>query len=185
MLTLLYSGNLGLGHDLDTIIHAIAGLNGQSANLKAVFVGEGKAKQPLLNQVRELKLDNVQFRPPVPLFKLPELLAEGDIHLVSQKAGTQGLIVPSKIYGILAAGRPSLFIGPTDCEPAIIIKNSQSGFVIAPGDITGTIEALTKLSCNSELRLEMGNRAKAYYHEHFGRERSVSRIINAIEALDQ
>lgn len=182
MITLLYSGNLGLGHDLETIIKAIAQMNGQ-ANVKAVFVGEGKAKRALQKYVEELKLDKIEFRPPVPLFKLPELLAEGDIHLVSQKIGTQGLIVPSKIYGILAAGRPSLFIGPPDCEPAIIVKNSRSGFIVSPGDIAGTIEALSNLVSDRNLRLEMGYRAKQYYQEHFGRQRSVSKIINAIESL--
>ncbi len=182
MLTLLYSGNLGLGHDLETVIHAIAQLNGQSS-LKAVFVGEGKAKRKLQDQVKELKLDKVEFRPPVPLYKLSSLLLEGDIHLVSQKVGTQGLIVPSKIYGILAAGRPSLFIGPPDCEPAIIVKNSRSGFVIPPGDVAGTIDAMNHLIFDKDLRVEMGKRAKIYYHEHFGRQKSISSIIDAIEAL--
>lgn len=182
MLTLLYAGNLGLGHDLETLVLALAKMNGQ-ANIKAVFVGEGKAKKQLLREVRDLEIRNVEFRPPVPLFKLPALLAEGDVHFVSQKAGTQGLIVPSKIYSTLAARRPSIFIGPCDCEPAIIVKESKSGFVIEPGDVDGTIEALTKLTNDSKLLLEMGERAKSYYQDHFGRQKSIASIINVIEAM--
>jgi hypothetical protein len=184
MLTLLYAGNLGLGHDLDTIILAIAKMNGES-NLKVIFVGEGKAKRALEKQVEQLKLDKVEFRQPVPLYRLSELMAEGDIHLVSQKVGTQGLIVPSKIYGVLAAGRPSLFIGPPDCEPAIIVKQSRSGFVISPGDVDGVISVLTKLTLDRELRIKMGEQAKSYYKEHFGRDRSISRIIQVLESIAQ
>ncbi len=184
MLTLLYAGNLGLGHDLDTIVLAIAKINGKS-NLKAVFVGEGKAKRTLEKRVEQLKLDNVEFRRPVPLYRLSELMAEGDIHLVSQKAGTQGLIVPSKIYGVLAVGRPTLFIGPSDCEPAIIVKQSRSGFVIPPGDVDGVVGVLKKLIFDQELRLKMGEQAKSYYKEHFGRDKSVLRIIQALESIAQ
>ncbi len=184
MLTLLYSGNLGLGHDLDTIILAVAGMNGHAA-FKAVFVGEGKAKNQLQKQVRELQLDNIEFRPPVPLYKLPALLAEGDIHFVSQRQGTQGFIVPSKIYGVLAAGRPSIFIGPPDCEPAIIVSESKSGFVILPGDVDSAVDAMKKLISDSKMRLEMGKLAKSYYQQRFGRKKSIASIINVIEALTQ
>lgn len=181
MLKILYTGNLGLGHDLDTIIMAVAKMNGE-LDLKVVFIGEGKAKQVLQKQVEQLKLDNVEFRPPVPLYKLSKLMAEGDIHLVSQKKGTQGLIVPSKIYGILAAGRPSLFIGPPDCEPAVIIKESRSGYIIPPGDVGKAVNAIKILASNEERRFQMGEYARMYYDKYFGRKRSVSRIINAIES---
>jgi colanic acid biosynthesis glycosyl transferase WcaI len=182
MLKILYTGNMGLGHDLETIILAIARMEGE-LDFKVVFIGEGKAKQALQKQVEQLKLDNVEFRLPVPLYKLSKLMAEGDIHLVSQKNGTQGLIVPSKIYSILAAGRPSLFIGPQDCEPAIIIKQSKSGFIISPGDVGSAVDAIKILASNEKIRFEMGEHARMYYDEHFGRKRSISRIINAIESI--
>jgi hypothetical protein len=65
----------------------------------------------------------------VPLERLGELLARGDIHLICQKLGTEGLLVPSKIYGTLAAGRPTLFIGPEDCEVGRLIRESGCGYV--------------------------------------------------------
>jgi len=182
MLTLLYTGNLGLGHDLETIILALAKINGD-LSLQAVFVGDGKAKRNLEKQIKQLKFDNVEFRPPVPLYKLSELMAEGDIHVVSQKAGTQGLIVPSKIYGVLAAGRPVLFIGPSDCEPAMIVSKSRAGVVVQSGDIDGVAEAIKKLVLNPDLRREMGKHARQYYEKNFGRDISVSRIIKAIETI--
>ena len=182
MFTLLYAGNLGLGHDLDTVVRALTHLNGQ-VNIRAVFVGEGKARLPLMNLTENLGLHNIKFQRPVPLYRLSDLLAEGDVHVVSQKLGTEGLIVPSKIYSVLAAARPTLFIGPNDCEPAVIVRESCSGIVVQPGDVHGTAEAIKQLASDPDLRREMGRRAREYYEEHFGRHKSVSRIIQVIESI--
>lgn len=182
MITAIYSGNLGLGHQLETIVYAVSKLNGE-ANLRVLFIGNGKGRQPLKKLVRELELEKVEFRPPVPLYRLRDVLAAGDIHFVSQKAGTQGVIVPSKIYGILAAGRPTIFIGPSDCEPAMIVNKSQSGIVVPPEDIEGVAMAIRKLAIDPVLRQIMGKRAQKYYEKNFGRVKSVSRIIKVIETI--
>lgn len=182
MITLLYSGNLGLGHELETVVRAVSRLDGQ-VNLKVLFVGNGKGLKPLKKLTVELGLDNIEFRQPVPLYKLSDILAIGDIHLVAQKSGTQGLIVPSKIYGVLAAGRPTLFVGPSDCESAMIVYKSQAGVIVKPGDIDGVADALEKLALNPKLRQIMGRCAREYYEKHFGRDKSVSRIIEVIETI--
>jgi len=182
MTTALYSGNLGLGHDLETIVRAVSELNGRVA-LTVHLVGTGKAR-PLLEQlVGHLGLTNVEFYPPVPLQGLPVLLRKGDIHFVSQRAGTQGLIVPSKIYGILAIGRPTVFIGPKDSEVASIIRESRSGIIVRPGDVHGTAKATLELALDRELRITMGMRARKYYQQHLGQDKSVARIVRAIEAV--
>lgn len=180
--TLVYSGNLGLGHELQMIVPAVSQLNGQ-AQIRVLFVGNGKAKQALKGLTEDVGLDNIEFRPPAPLCKLPNVLAAGDIHLVSQKSGTQGLLVPSKIYGVFAAGRPALFIGPSDCEIAAVVSESQAGIVVEPGDINGLVDAIKKLALDPGLRKEMGRRARQYYEEYFGRDRSVSRIVKTIELI--
>ena len=179
---LLYCGNFGLGHELETVLRAAQRLD-HGLDLEIIFVGTGALQKRLKELTRELGLDNVDFRPPVPLFKLPELLAGGDIHLVSQKLGTEGLLVPSKIYGILAAGRPVLFVGPNHSEIAAIITASGAGIIVRPGDVDGVVEALKRLVCNPHIREAMGACGKAYYEKHLGRERSVSRIIKAIESI--
>ncbi len=180
--TLIYSGNLGLGHDFETVIKAVYKLNGE-ANLRILFVGNGKARVSLKKLTAELGMKNIKFRPPVPLYKLSRLLAIGEIHLVTQKLGTQGLIVPSKIYAILAAARPTLFIGPEDCEAAMVLRKSQAGIVVPPGDIDGVTNALRRLLLDHQLRITMGRLARKYYESNFGRNRSVPRIIKAIETL--
>ena len=181
-INILYCGNLGLCHELETIIRSVHTLN-HEVNLKLTFVGTGKAKNILEDLAQELKVDNVRFRQPVPLYKLPDLLSKGDIHLVSQKMGTQGLLVPSKIYGILAVGRPILFIGPFDCEVASIIIRSGAGIITRPGDINGVAEALRRLVMNKNIREAMGRNGRDYYKKHFGRNKSISQIIKAIESI--
>lgn len=182
MITLLYSGNLGFGHELDTVLRALHALNGDT-NLRLQLMGNGKALAEIQKLVEELGLSNVEFRPPVPLYGLPEALSRGDIHLVSQKPRTEGLLVPSKIYGALAVGRPVIFIGPTHCEVARIVHESHCGFVVAPDDVESTVQALRQLSLDTELRKTMGERARRYYVEKFGRKRSVAQIINVIEGV--
>ncbi len=179
---LMYSGNLGLGHELDTVVRAIKQV-GKDANLELLFVGSGKMRQSLVKLTDELDLDCVKFRPPVSLDNLSDSLAVADIHLVSQKPGTQGLIVPSKLYGILAAGRPILFIGPEDCEPATIVRKSKAGITTKPGDVNGVANALGKLTTDPQLRQTIGNNAKKYYKNNFGRDKSISQICTAIEAI--
>ena len=182
MITLLYSGNFGLGHELETVLHAVHRLN-SDVNLQVLLVGGGKGLAETRRLVKELRLMNIEFRPPVPLYRLTDLLASGDIHLVSQKARTEGLIVPSKIYGTLSVGRPVIFIGPQKCEVADIVRLSGCGFVIAPGDVESASRALSQLVLDAELRKTMGQRAMRYYREKFGRKRSVARIIDVIEQV--
>ncbi len=182
MTTLLYSGNFGLGHELNTVLRAVHALNGDT-NLRVLLVGNGKGLTEIRRLAAELGLANIEFRPPVPLYELPKLLAGGDIHLVSQKPGTEGLIVPSKIYGSLAVGRPVVFIGPEHCEAARIVRDGRCGFVVAPGDVESAAQALRQLALDAELRRTMGQQAKEYYAERFGRKRSVARIINVIEGV--
>jgi len=178
-LTLMYSGNLGLGHELDTALRAVADLNGK-IDLRVLLVGNGRMRQPMEELAAELDLDCVSFHAPRPLDLLADSLGAGDIHLVSQRPGTQGLIVPSKQYAVLAAGRPTLFIGPPDCEVAKILRDSGAGVIVPPGNVQATAEALKALAEDAELRIEMGRRGRAYYQKHFRRDRGVAAVVKTI-----
>lgn len=180
MITLLYSGNIGIGQDIATILRAVARLH-CNGDLRIVIVGSGKGLSSIRQLVRQLQLRNVEFREPVPLSQLSGLLIGGEIHLILQKPGTEGLLVPSKVYGTLAAGRPSLFVGPSNCEVSRIISESRSGLVVDAGDVEGVVNALRTLVASATLRQEMGNNARQYYERHFGRQRSVSKIIDILE----
>jgi glycosyltransferase involved in cell wall biosynthesis len=180
MTTLLYSGNLGIGQDLHTILRAAARFNGDM-DLRIMISGGGKGLSSVKQLVSELQLRNIEFGEPVPLYKLLDVLSTGDIHIICQKPGTEGLLVPSKIYSTLAVGRPSLFVGPTDCEVGQIVRDSRSGFIVRPGDVEGAFNALMSLVHSAALRCEMGENAKEYYEYYFGRQKSVAKIITVIE----
>jgi len=178
--TVMYSGNLGVGHDLETLLRAAGALEG-THSLRLVFVGDGRARPALEGLTRELSLERVSFNPPVALAELADSLAGGDIHVVSQREGTQGLLVPSKIYGILAAGRPVVFIGPEDTEVARMLQASGAGLVVPPGDDEATARALETLAADKAVRHEMGAKGRAWYKRHLGMERSVEKWVRVIE----
>lgn len=182
MTTLLYSGNLGIGQDLHTILRAVACLNGDT-DLHITIIGGGKGLSSVKRLASDLQLRNVEFGEPVPLYRLFDVLSTGDIHIICQKPGTEGLLVPSKIYSTLAVGRPSLFVGPTDCEVGRIVHDSRSGFIVRPGDVEGAFNALTSLVHSAALRCEMGENAREYYEYYFGRQKSVAKIITIIEQV--
>lgn len=179
-MTLLYSGNLGLGHELETALRAAAMLENRVA-FRFRFVGDGKLRPRLQALAKEWNLTNVDFAPPRPLSELSASLAEGDVHLVSQRPGTEGLLVPSKLYGTLAAGRAVLYIGPEKTEVAEIVRQSGAGRIVAPGDVVGAAEALRDLLADADARRRMGRNARNYYEAHFGRDRSVRQIVEAVE----
>lgn len=177
---LMYSGNLGVGHDLETAIQAMHRLR-DDPDLRLHFVGAGKRLSALRALAVQLRLDSVEFHPPFALEQLSDNLAAADVHLVSQRPLTQGLIVPSKVYGILAAGRPFLFVGPDNCEAATIARQSGAGVVVPPGDADSLSDAIRRLADNAALRREMGDNARRYYEAHLGRDRSLQAMLQAIE----
>jgi colanic acid biosynthesis glycosyl transferase WcaI len=134
----LYSGNLGLAHDFETLVGAAKLLEG--AGVTMVFAGEG----PRLEEVKRTTAGckHVAFLPSQPKEHLSAFLAAADVHLVTVRAGLEGLVVPSKAYGILAAGRPIFFVGGADSEVAGVIAESGCGVVIPNGDAAGLAEAI-------------------------------------------
>lgn len=180
--TLMYSGNLGVGHDLETVFRALARLP-MGVRPRVIIAGEGARRRELLRLAADLRLERVTFQPLRPLGQLADSLAAGDVHLVTQRAGTVGLLVPSKIYGLLAAGRAVLFIGPAESAVADILRRSGAGLVVSPGDVARTRAALMRLLADGALREAMGRRGRRYYEAHFGCDRSTARIAAVIESV--
>ncbi len=176
----MYSGNLGWGHELETAVAAMAALRDQHA-LRLRIIGQGKMQASLQQQVDDAELQTVSFGRPCPLEALSSQLAEGDMHLVSQRPGTQGLLVPSKVYGILAAARPAIYIGPEDTEVAAILRESGAGMICPPGDVHAVAEAAAALAEDPARRKTMGRAGRDWYEANGGRDRSVERIVRIIE----
>jgi colanic acid biosynthesis glycosyl transferase WcaI len=129
----MHSGNLGLAQNLDTLVDA-AGLLKDLRDVRVVFVGDGVKKAELERRVREAQLTNVVFLPFTPAEELADAFATADVFVVSLQRGFAGYIVPSKLYGILAAGRPYVAAVEDGCEVAALTRAHATGLVADPGD---------------------------------------------------
>ena len=108
----MYSGNMGLAHPFEVILDAAEQLRDERPDMVFAFVGEGPRKVWIAEQVATRGLSNVQLLPFQPKARLAESLSAADVHLVTMQPEVEGLVVPSKVYGVLAAGRPCVFLGP-------------------------------------------------------------------------
>lgn len=165
-LVLLYSGNLGLAHDLQTFLQAALELKGDD-RFHFIFVGSGSSRKDLRDFVEQHDLRSIEERGYVPRDQLSEGLAIGDIGLVLQHRSCSGLVVPSKVYGIMASGRPILFIGPTDATPAVHIRDHGCGWQVDNEDSAGLVRLLRHLQANPQEVLRAGQQArKALLHSY-------------------
>jgi glycosyltransferase involved in cell wall biosynthesis len=177
-----YAGNLGRAHDLGTIVSTMTLLHDQA--LKAAdndivrrvsfaFVGGGAQFPILEREIVQRHLSNVQINPYQPQERLSETLGVADVHLVSLSPELEGLIVPSKFYGIAAAGRPILFIGATDGEIARLIDQAVCGFTIEWGDSQTLRDRILQLAQDPHLCAAMGARVRATFEQHWEKSRAI------------
>jgi glycosyltransferase involved in cell wall biosynthesis len=128
-----YSGNMGVSHDFDDLLEVIRRCQDETA-LRFVFIGGGVRRKEVETFSAKHNLRNVTLLPFQPLERLAESLSLGDVHFVSLREGFGGLVVPSKVYGTLAAGRPVIFQGNVKTEVARMIMEEDLGVVISPGN---------------------------------------------------
>lgn len=183
-LVLLYSGNLGLAHDLETILGTMLALR-DDRRFRFLFVGTGGRRKALTEFCEANRIDSVEMRPFVDRDKLSEGLAAGDIGLVTQQESACGSVVPSKVYGILAAGRPLLYIGPASATPARIIRRHQCGWHVECGDVHGVTQLLKSLAENRHSVTEAGQRARQALLDYYDLPQSVDRIGDILGAAPQ
>jgi colanic acid biosynthesis glycosyl transferase WcaI len=176
-----YSGNLGRAHEFDTVIGAALALAGRASSLMFLFIGSGAKMDALKLAVAGHALENFRFLPYQPRGALEDSLAAGDVHLVSLLPTLEGLIVPSKLYGILAAGRPVVFVGDAGGEIGRVIQRADCGRVIPVGDSARLADALMQLSTDSQGCAAMGVRARRIFGEEFSLERAIERWAAVIE----
>ena len=147
-----YSGNLGRAHEFETVIQAARRLEHAGEN-KILFlvIGGGPGRAEFMAQVGELGLKNVRFLEAQSAVQLGESLAAADAHLVTMKTAMEGLVVPSKFYGVLAVGKPCLFVGPAGSEVACVISEFGVGAVISPGDVSELVTTILKYRNDPQL----------------------------------
>jgi len=156
---LMHSGNVGLSQNLDLLVEAAARLQ-SCERLVIAVVGDGARRQTLQDQASRRGLSNIRFFPYQPKELLHESFASADAFLVSLKPGLEGYIVPSKLYGILASGRPFVAAVDPSCEAAMIAREHQCGIVAPPGDVDALVAAIAALHDNPAATRAMGGNAR-------------------------
>jgi glycosyltransferase involved in cell wall biosynthesis len=179
---LLYSGNLGIAHDVETPIHAVQALRARLPNLRLLFVGKGSRLGQAQALVRELGLgDVVQFRGFVPLELLPHSLGLADAALVTLLPGFEGLVVPSKLLGYMARGVPTLYVGP-DSDVARFIERSRGGASVAAGDVAAFTRVVEHWVADPAALRAAGDAAASYYVAGLSRQRGLEAYREAVAA---
>jgi len=161
-----YSGNLGRAHDYDTMLDA-ARLLQKQANIVFLFIGGGANFSKLKQATDNEKLANIRFEPYQDIELLSQSLAVADAHLVSLRPELEGLIVPSKIYGIMAAGRATLFIGSSSGEIAGLLERCNAGETIAQGDAQALANKIRALAEDPGRCKTLGDNARSAYQDNY------------------
>jgi glycosyltransferase involved in cell wall biosynthesis len=163
--TVLYSGNMGRCHDMETILEAAKLLKDEP--IQFVFIGNGAKRQGFRSDVSQLGLRNCQFLPYQDKQNLPYSLTACDLSLVSVSPGMEGLVAPSKLYAALAAGRPLAIICEQHSYLRSMLKESGCGEAFHNGDAEGLAAFIRRLAADSQLTKQMGQAGRRYLQSNF------------------
>tara|TARA_R110002074_G_scaffold402049_1_gene602977 strand:- start:4338 stop:5579 length:1242 start_codon:yes stop_codon:yes gene_type:complete len=169
----LYAGNIAYKQGIE-IIPAAAQLLRHRDDVKFLIVGDGQGKEKLVNDASGMT--NVYFLPLQPAAMLNSLLCAADIHLLPQRSGAADLVLPSKLTGMFASGRP--VIATALPGTGLGSEVEKRGLIVPPGDPAALALAITILADNASLRAKLGAAARARSVEAFG----LDSILGAIES---
>lgn len=168
----LYSGNMAAKQGIEILIDAAAQLQSHK-NIQFVLCGDGPARVTLTSRAAQVK--NIHFLPLQPMDKLNELLNMADIHLLPQSAQAEDLVMPSKLAGMLASGRPVIATANAGTKLAEVV--AQTGLVVPPGNVIELTEAIKQFAAESEIRTHIGQKAREYALTHFCKTKILSRVL--------
>ena len=158
--TVLYSGNMGRCHDIQTILDVASLLQGYPVQF--VFIGGGPKYRSSQNFVQTYGLDNCLFLPYQDKEILPYSLTACDLTLVSVEEGMGGIVAPSKFYSLLATGRPIAVICDKECYLNELVKKNQCGVTFANNNSDALANFILQISSNPELAKSMGEAGRNY-----------------------
>ena len=175
-----YSGNLGLSQNLEQVLASARQLHAEP--IAFLFIGQGADKARLQARAQEWGLDNVTFLPYQPKERLGESLSAADLHLVPLQKGLAGTIVPSKLYGILAAGVAYVAAVESDSEVAYVTQRYRTGLLIPPDSADELTKAIRWCQAHPNELREMGRRGRVLAETEFDRHHSVTKFQHVLEA---
>lgn len=180
---IMYSGNIGLYYDLENIIKVIGKFNGID-DVVFVFVGDGTVKNKIENYVKENKLSNVTFIPYQDKADLVYSLNAADIHWVVNAKGIKGVSVPSKLYGVMAAGKPVLGVLDKGSEARLIVDECNCGLCTEPGNYDEIYKKIDFILNNKEEIKKLGINGRSYLERNLTKDVSINKYKNTIVSLD-
>ncbi len=180
-----YSGNLGRAHETKTLLAAMETLARAPLAVRVVwlFVGGGAQVGALKAEASRRGLSNVVFQRYQPRDRLAESLSVADVHLISLQPALEGLIVPSKLYGVLAAGRAGIFIGAADGEVARVLREHDCGQTVSLGDGDGLAAIVQSWSTAPARVAAMGKNARAAFLQMYDRPLALARWTRLLDRV--
>jgi len=160
-----YSGNFGLAHEYEPIKNLVS--NVIDENVVFLFIGGGKYYDKLMSYVKAKGLKHVIFKPYQDAEYLNYSLSVADIHIVSLNPALEGLIVPSKFYGVASLGIPVLFVGDKDGEIASVINKNNCGYIVDPVNYALIAKSVTKYIKNRQELAVMGGNIHDLYAKQY------------------
>jgi colanic acid biosynthesis glycosyl transferase WcaI len=174
----LHAGNLGFYGAWETLLAAAKILSNENTGF--VFIGDGANRAALESAARDLP--NVKFAPFRPVAQIAHVMMGGDLHIITVKRGLEGVVVPSKLYSTLAAGRPILAVAPPDSDAARIVVESGCGLAADPDDPAAVVAAIRELRGQPARLAEMERRARETAAK-YARVNELERFIAIIESV--
>ena len=174
----LHAGNLGFYGAWDTLLATAKILSNENTGF--VFIGDGANRAALESSARDLP--NVKFAPFRPAEQVAHVMMAGDLHIITVKRGLEGVVVPSKLYSTLAAGRPILVVAPPESDAARIVVESGCGVAADPDDPVAVAAAIRELRAQPLRLAEMGRRARETAAK-YARVNELERFVAIIESV--
>ena len=177
-----YSGNMGLTHDMETIIEA-ARMMHNNETIHFILIGGGGKLSKIKKTAEDYGIKNITLLEYQPRESLKYSLCASHVSLISLERGAKGLSVPSKLYGIMASGRPTIAIMPENTEVSWTLNEYQCGLITPPKDVASLVNKITWMQENKEEREAMGRRAYRAFLENFTLKYCAEQYYNLIQQL--
>jgi glycosyltransferase involved in cell wall biosynthesis len=180
----MYSGNMGVGHRFEDILQVVLKLRDRP-DIRFLFVGGGVRRKEVESFRDEHKLANLIVGDYFPREQLPHSLTAGDAHFVSLREGFEGLIVPSKTYGIMAAGRPVIYQGNAGGEIARMLRDEGGGKVVAQGDTQALKAIILRWASDRGEAREVGLQARQVFERGYTKAMGLERYTQVLGGHDK
>lgn len=178
---ILYSGNLGMSHPLEPLMYVAKKF--KDKDIMFLFIGSGGKKPILEKMAKEMELKNVKFLPYQDKEILSYSLSSGDVAIITMEEGIEGLIVPSKLYSFLAAGRPILGVVSEKSEVGLIVEKAHCGYIVNSKELDKLSSTIEYLYNNPCLLIEFSKNARKIFESNFTRYRITKRYFEMINSV--